>query len=163
MRKQTVVHARISMVWPVWVVALLWCDRLKLWPFLVVLLLCAVVERLKGISGRGRSRTCWGSLFTLYSRRYLSVALSGLLTSLIAMFMEPTWGPPGSCRPQMDPMLAVWTLLSAVLACWNQVRSLIPGTDRNTNYTLFVKLRRNCRVQDRHMGKTNQGLVYIDV
>ena len=24
----------------------------------------------------------------------------------------PTWGPPGSCRPQMGPMLAPWTLLS---------------------------------------------------
>ena len=26
--------------------------------------------------------------------------------------MWPTWGPPGSCRPQVDPMLAQWTLLS---------------------------------------------------
>ena len=26
--------------------------------------------------------------------------------------MGPTWGPPGSCRPQIDPMLAPWTLLS---------------------------------------------------
>ena len=25
--------------------------------------------------------------------------------------MGPTWGPPGSCRPQMGPMLAPWTLL----------------------------------------------------
>ena len=24
--------------------------------------------------------------------------------------MGPTWGPPGSCRPQMGPMLAPWTL-----------------------------------------------------
>ena len=30
----------------------------------------------------------------------------------IAKFMGPTWGPPGSCRPQMGPMLAPWTLLS---------------------------------------------------
>ena len=30
----------------------------------------------------------------------------------IVKFMGPTWGPPGSCRPQMDPMLAPWTLLS---------------------------------------------------
>ena len=28
--------------------------------------------------------------------------------------MGPTWGPPGSCRPQMGPMLAPWTLLSGV-------------------------------------------------
>ena len=30
----------------------------------------------------------------------------------ITKFMGPTWGPTGSCRPQMDPMLAPWTLLS---------------------------------------------------
>ena len=34
------------------------------------------------------------------------------MTSQIAKFMGPTWGPPGSCRPQMGPMLAPWTLLS---------------------------------------------------
>ena len=32
-----------------------------------------------------------------------------------AKFMGPTWDPPGSCRPQMDPMLAPWTLLSRLL------------------------------------------------
>ena len=32
--------------------------------------------------------------------------------SLIAKFMRPTWGPPGSYRHQMGPMLAPWTLLS---------------------------------------------------
>ena len=30
----------------------------------------------------------------------------------IAKFMGPTWGPPGSCRPQMGPMSAPWNLLS---------------------------------------------------
>ena len=34
----------------------------------------------------------------------------------IAKFMRPTWGPPGSIRPQMGPMLATWTLLS-----WNVI------------------------------------------
>ena len=29
----------------------------------------------------------------------------------IANFIGPTWGPPGSCRPQMGPMLAPWFLL----------------------------------------------------
>ena len=32
--------------------------------------------------------------------------------SQIAKFMGPTWGPPGSRRPQMGPMLAPLTLLS---------------------------------------------------
>ena len=52
-----------------------------------------------------------------------------LLTSFITMpqiakFMGPTRGPPGSCRPQMGPMLAPWTLLSgAVLHTIHQHRS----------------------------------------
>ena len=29
--------------------------------------------------------------------------------------MGPTWDPPGSCRPQMGPMLAPWTLLSGYI------------------------------------------------
>ena len=36
----------------------------------------------------------------------------------IAKFMGPTWGPPGSCRPQMGPMLAPWTLLSGSSIIW---------------------------------------------
>ena len=36
------------------------------------------------------------------------------LTSQIAKFMGPTWGPPGPCRPQMGPMLAPWNLLSGL-------------------------------------------------
>ena len=42
----------------------------------------------------------------------------------IAKFMGPTWGPPWSCRPQMGPVLAPWTFLSAMLLCttlhWQQ-------------------------------------------
>ena len=34
--------------------------------------------------------------------------------SQIAKFMGPTWGPPGSYRPHMGPMLAPWTLLSGL-------------------------------------------------
>ena len=39
-----------------------------------------------------------------------------LFYSQIAKSMGPTWGPPGSCRPQMGPMLAPWTLLSGLLS-----------------------------------------------
>ena len=35
-------------------------------------------------------------------------------SSQIAKFMGPTWGQPGSCRSQMGPMLAPWTLLSGM-------------------------------------------------
>ena len=37
----------------------------------------------------------------------------------IARFTGPIWGPPGSCRPQMGPMLAPWTLLSGKLCAGN--------------------------------------------
>ena len=37
-----------------------------------------------------------------------------LIASHKAKFMGPTWGPPGSCRPQMGPMLAPWNLLSGL-------------------------------------------------
>ena len=37
------------------------------------------------------------------------------LSTQIAKFVGPTWGPPGSCRPQMGPMSAQWTSLSGYL------------------------------------------------
>ena len=37
----------------------------------------------------------------------------------IARSMGPTWGPPGSCRPQMGPLLVPWTLLSVSLIAWS--------------------------------------------
>ena len=42
------------------------------------------------------------------------VVLGSIRGSQIAKFMGPTWGPPGSCWPQMGPILAPWTLLSEV-------------------------------------------------
>ena len=38
--------------------------------------------------------------------------------SKIARFTWPTWGPPGSCRPQVGPMLTPWTLLSGLVLWW---------------------------------------------
>ena len=51
--------------------------------------------------------------FTIHKRQINGMQLQ------IAKFMGPTWGPPGSCRPQMVPMLAPWTLLSG--SCLKQV------------------------------------------
>ena len=52
----------------------------------------------------------------------------------IAKFMGPTWGPPGSCRPQIGPMLAPWTLISGKL----QVSDLVWITSCREH---------NCRVE----------------
>ena len=38
----------------------------------------------------------------------------GPATSLIARFMGPSWGPSGTDRTQVGPMLAPWTLLSRI-------------------------------------------------
>ena len=57
-------------------------------------------------------------------RRILS-NLDIVLMSQTAKFMEPTWGPPGSCPPQMGPMNAPWTLLSGVF-CIDVVISSTP-------------------------------------
>ena len=47
---------------------------------------------------------------TLILRISVQVTHTNLI-SQIGKFMGPTLGPPGSCRPQMGPMLAPWTLL----------------------------------------------------
>ena len=49
------------------------------------------------------------------------------VTSQIAKFMGPTWGPPGSSRPQMGPMLAPWTLLSGM----DKLPALVPLCEGN--------------------------------
>ena len=50
------------------------------------------------------------------SPKYTGPAFGGFLSyrSQIVRFMGPTWVPPGSCRPQMGPMLVPWTLLSGL-------------------------------------------------
>ena len=48
----------------------------------------------------------------------------------IAKFLKPTWGPPGSCRPQMNPMLAPWTLLLGYgqpITFFNPLANTFPG------------------------------------
>ena len=67
----------------------------------------------------------WASLFKVRLAAPLLTSFGSLvpnsscslkLASQIANFMWPTWGPSGSCRSQMGPMLAPWTLLSGVLS-----------------------------------------------
>ena len=45
-------------------------------------------------------KQCWPRSRSLYG-----------VTTQITSFVWPTWGPPGSCRPHLGPMLAPWTLL----------------------------------------------------
>ena len=52
------------------------------------------------------------SLYTFYWNSLNPTVTMITLITLIAQFMGPTWGPPGSCWHQMATMLAPWTLLS---------------------------------------------------
>ena len=64
--------------------------------------------------------SCWITSIltrTFHCKTYQRLKSVGVLTQ-IAKFMGPTWGPPGSCWPQMGPMLASWTLLSRLLYHW---------------------------------------------
>ena len=47
-----------------------------------------------------------------YHREYKYIA--PICTSQIARIIGPARGPPGSCRPQVGPILAPWTLLSGM-------------------------------------------------
>ena len=63
----------------------------------------------------------------LYPHLSLSTACAILLgrerkISQIAKFMGRTWGPPGSCRRQMGPMLAPWNMLSGSILLSGYVR-----------------------------------------
>ena len=49
-----------------------------------------------------------------------TTASKGRITSLIARLMGPTWGPSGTDRTQVGPMLAPWTLLSGIQGHWGQ-------------------------------------------
>ena len=69
------------------------------------------------IQRRDKVLDTWGE-GTQPNEKYWNMVIflgSVLLYSLIARFMGPTWGPSGSCRPQMGPMLAPRTLLSGLL------------------------------------------------
>ena len=48
------------------------------------------------------------------SKNVLRCTVMSQRLSLIARFMEPTWGPSGAGRTQVGPMLAPWTLLSTM-------------------------------------------------
>ena len=68
----------------------------------------------------------------------------------IAKFMGPTWGPPGSCGPQMGPMLAPWTLLSGHFNSTFQ-RSRYMDTDMDV--LLAVNRSSTWRIQNRFVSK----------
>ena len=59
----------------------------------------------------------YGHLYTQLIYWHCAVILYIHVNSLNKRFwiLNPEWDPPGSCRSQMGPMLAPWTLISGLL------------------------------------------------
>ena len=73
--------------------------------------------------------------------------------------MGPTWGPPGSCRPQMGPMLAPWTFLSGWFINWTED---VTGTrNRGTEHLENVSRKFVCFLQWNFTGIISDGYVVI--
>ena len=62
-----------------------------------------------------------------------------VMTSQITKFMWPTWGPPGSYRPQLDPTLAPWTMLAGIISSWALWRLIL--SPLRLNFQNFIKAR----------------------
>ena len=67
--------------------------------------------------------------------------ISVRLNTQIAKFMGPTWGPPGSCRPQMGPMLAPWTLLSGTVPSYQCGDSHYENKTAKTGPKMLLAIR----------------------
>ena len=67
------------------------------------------------------------SVWSLYGYSFLTLLM--WKPSQIARFIGPTWGPPGSSRPQMGPMLTPWILLSAILLADSELRRPVMWED----------------------------------
>ena len=88
-------------------------------------------------------------------------------TSQIAKFMGPTWGPPGSCRPQMGSMLAPMNLalrVSALLAICESKRPMnigIPSQRPTSNaYSFDVPF---IVILNKLLNKPSISIVYFSV
>ena len=63
--------------------------------------------------------------------------------------VAPTWGPPGSCRPQVGPMLARWTLLLGYLWChqwwqnWHPEHTQVSLHAYNKDYMFLFSIEIN--------------------
>ena len=73
--------------------------------------LAEAISLTSGLCRNGREKLMTDQQDKWYIKYFCPVNIN----TQIAKFMGPTWGPPGSCRPQMGPMLAQWSLLSGYI------------------------------------------------
>ena len=101
--------------------------RKKIWKYLHLLLFLTITMKMYAGLILGFLPSQWETVLLCHNiSPWLGASLeSGLymysMISQIAKLMGPTWGPPGSCRPQLGPMWAPWTLLSGIYCHWNVI------------------------------------------
>ena len=61
------------------------------------------------------------------------------ITTLVARFMGPTWGPSGADRTQLGPMLAPWTFLSGYGYEYCIRCPLWERSPNGVNFYIFIK------------------------
>ena len=79
-------------------------------------------------------------------RKWSFTMNKGNLTQ-IAKFMGPTWDPPGSCQPQMGPMLTPWTLLSGFAICSMPADDLEPTDAKSSMVKVTIMSKSNIYVE----------------
>ena len=69
-----------------------------------------------------------------------SAADIDVMSTLIARFMGPAWGPSGAKRTQVGPILVPWTLLSGIIS--GKLKGLLEhlATDRKMNPFMMYKI-----------------------
>ena len=88
--------------------------------------------------------------FLRFQQRILLSLRTNNWTTQIAKFMGPTWDPPGSCRPQMGPMLAPRTLLSGY--CYNGIiahrsrQLILQENGTNARFQPFHIVNQKCTI-----------------
>ena len=83
--------------------------KIQSWDCLTIIIGIHVMERLPFY--------IWSAPLILFQyKEHFYISITKIPDS---KFMRPAWGPPGTCRPQMGPMLAPWTLLSGIRWLWD--------------------------------------------
>ena len=85
-------------------------------------------------------------------RKYLYLWFICQIEPQIAGLMGPTWGPPGSCRPQMGPMLGIYWLMwrGAVKHADALSGSFVAASVKHFSFTYIFKCQMTCDTNSAH-------------
>ena len=81
----------------------------------------------------------WFSPYIIFAFKHVlkfNKCVAAVITQ-IANFMGPTWGLTESCRPQVSPTLAPWTLLSGKNRVYESVSVIFAATPTDIFYQII--------------------------